>query len=96
LSDGEGGDLWVEGHPGGHHLAVCGGPSRFLLFIGGDVYGPHNLADPAAGRDGCVTLIAGGLPSAVEVADTVSGELAAQALRYFYAHGSIDPGLRWA
>lgn len=96
LSEGDGGDLWVEGQPGGHHLAVCGGPCRFLLFIGGDVYGPHNLSDPAAGGDGWMTLIAGGLPSTVEVASTVCSELATQAIQYFYAHGSIDPGLRWA
>ncbi len=96
LSDGEGGDLWVEGQPGGRHLVVCGGPSRFLLYVGGDAYGPHNLVDPAAGGDGWMTLIAGGLPSAVEAATTVSGGLAVQAIRYFHAHGSIDPGLRWA
>jgi hypothetical protein len=97
LSDGEGGDLWVEGQPGSRHLAACGGPSRFLLFIGGDDYGPHNLADPAAGNDdGWMTLMAGGLPSSVEATATVSGELAIQAIRHFYAHGSIDSELRWA
>jgi hypothetical protein len=92
-----GGDVWVEGQPGGRYLVVGGGPSRFLLYCQGDVYGPHNLADPEAkGHGDWITLTVGGLPSAVESATTVGAELAIRAIRYFHAHGEIDPALTWS
>lgn len=96
LGHGEGGDLGVEGQPGGRSLAASGGPSRFLVSCMGDDYGAYNLVDPdAAGQREWLTLTVGKMPSAVVAAMTVGVELAVRAIRYFFAHGAIDPDLRW-
>ena len=96
LCSGQGGDLFVSGQPGDRCLMVAGGPSHFLVSCVGEGYGAHNLVDPAAENRGeWMELIAGGVPSAVEVAATVGRGLALQAIRYFHGHGAIDPELRW-
>lgn len=95
LAHSTGGDLFISGTPGDRELMVAGGPSLFLVSCVGDGFGAYNLVDPSAGRTGWLTLIAGGVPSSVEAAATVGAELAEQAIRYFYAHGDIDPELEW-
>jgi hypothetical protein len=91
----EGCDLFISGEPGERELMVGGGPLLYLVSCIGDSYGAYNLVDPAAGRDGWLTLHVGGVPSAVEASATVGPELAERAIRYFHAHGGIDPQLRW-
>lgn len=95
LSRGEGGDLFISGEPGERELMLGGGPSLYLVSCIGDRYGAYNLVDPAAGRDGWLTLHVGGVPSAVEASATVGPELAERAIRYFHTHGGIDPQLQW-
>jgi hypothetical protein len=96
LAYGAGGDLWVEGQPGDRFLGVSGGPSRFLVSCMADDYGAYNLVDPeAAGRRELLTLSVGGVLTTLEVGVTVDAGLAVRAIRYFHAHGEIDPGLRW-
>lgn len=94
--DGEAGELEVFGEPGGRYLVAGGGPTHFLLFCQGEAFGAHNLVDPTAPQEGMVSLITAGVITPVEVSATVGAELAERAIRYFHAHGDIDPELHWA
>ncbi|HZZ82129.1 MAG TPA: hypothetical protein VFE62_26760 [Gemmataceae bacterium] len=96
LTSSDGGDLRVSGQPGGRDVMVAGGPSCFLVSCIGDAYGAYNLVDLSRkDRKDWLTLVVGGIPSAVEVKATVDGELAKQAILYFCDHGEIAPDLHW-
>ena len=97
LGNSEGGDLYISGSPGERCLMIAGGPSCYLVSCIGDDYGAYNLIDPTTikNRDEWMTLHAGGVPCAVQVADTVRSELARLAICHYHTYGAIDPQLRW-
>jgi hypothetical protein len=76
------------------HMAIGGGPERYILYVTFDNASFSTLADPLVGP-GTVELVAGSQMGKYQKRNAVSLALALQAAKVFVKSGVLEPDLTW-
>jgi hypothetical protein len=76
------------------HMAIGGGPDRYIVYITFDNKSFSTLADPALGP-GTIELVAGGQRGKYQKKNAVSLAFALQAAKVFALSGTLDSDLTW-
>ncbi|WP_085688287.1 MULTISPECIES: Imm1 family immunity protein [unclassified Pseudomonas] len=78
-------------------MSIGGGAqNRYVVFIALDVDQKlFTLIDPDASSEESLDVVVGGQSGSYPQNQCVDKEIARQALMYFSAHGTADPGLTW-
>jgi len=76
------------------HMAIGGGPERYIVYITFDNKSFPTLADPTLGP-GMIELVAGGQRGKYQKKNAVSLAFALQAAKVFALSGTLDSALTW-
>ena len=75
-------------------MTVGGEPNRYYVSVIGDRMGPFDLLGPDP-SDETAKILLGGVISDLPRRFIATRQLALKAAHYFFAHGELDPELKW-